>query len=237
MVGSASIVLAIKEASRRANSGGFREERPQKSRIIPGIDAIAPIQDQPFVRLALAITASTQRSSSGLTRTISKPNRRDSSHTPSDSSTRRSIPNAAGNFEQFWWLFPHFETVLWCRYWLMTPAMRTAVEREQGPDVERAAERCRVDPDFPALPGESLHQGDRALANLLMTEEPGEEASVFHREGEFARDERVVQVEGDSLASPPSVYGSHPITGREKRSPPNQITRRSLSLRRSLTGV
>jgi len=43
VVGSASIVLAIEEASREANSGGFREEMPQKSRIIPGMGAIAPV--------------------------------------------------------------------------------------------------------------------------------------------------------------------------------------------------
>ena len=42
VVGSASIVLAIEEASRRANSGGIREEMPEKSRIIPGVGAIAP---------------------------------------------------------------------------------------------------------------------------------------------------------------------------------------------------
>jgi len=42
VVGSASIVLAIEEASRRANSEGIREQMPEKSRIIPGLGAIAP---------------------------------------------------------------------------------------------------------------------------------------------------------------------------------------------------
>jgi len=43
VVGSASIVLAIEEASRRANSEGIREQMPEKSRIIPGLGTIAPM--------------------------------------------------------------------------------------------------------------------------------------------------------------------------------------------------
>jgi hypothetical protein len=42
VVGSASIVLAIEETSRRANSAGFGEEIPEKSRIILGVGAIPP---------------------------------------------------------------------------------------------------------------------------------------------------------------------------------------------------
>ena len=42
VVGSASVVLAIEDASRNADSEGFREEMPQKSRVIPGMGAIAP---------------------------------------------------------------------------------------------------------------------------------------------------------------------------------------------------